>query len=98
MEQTNDWHGLLNAIKRHTKHSWAGWLIPVIPAAQATELGRSWSEASPGKISKTLTEKQAKANRIGGMAQVVQCLPSQCEVLSFIPRKRQRRTPCMQQV
>jgi hypothetical protein len=49
------------------------------------EVGGSQSEAAQAKAHKTLSEKQTKSKRSGGMAQVVECLPSKNKALSFIP-------------
>jgi hypothetical protein len=40
------------------------------PSTQEAETGQYKLEASPGKVTETLSEKQSKAKRIGGVAQV----------------------------
>jgi hypothetical protein len=54
----------------------------VIPAIREAEIGRSQAEESLGKKHETLSEKQTKSKRTWGMAQGLQCLPSQWETLS----------------
>jgi hypothetical protein len=46
------------------------------------EIGESQSEAGPGQKCETLSEKQTKAKRAGGVAEVVEHLLRKHEVLS----------------
>jgi hypothetical protein len=51
-----------------------------------------------GQKRKTLSDKQTKSTRNGGMAQVVECLPSKCKDLSSIPsiaRKKRIKEKCI---
>jgi hypothetical protein len=51
--------------------------MPIIPATWEVEVGGSWSKAGPRQKHETLSEKQTKAKRAGGVAQgVEQCLSS----------------------
>jgi hypothetical protein len=62
----------------------------VIPATQEAEVGGWQSEASPGKKGKyeTHSEKQTKAERSGGMAQVVEKLPSKPGTMKSNQKKK----------
>jgi hypothetical protein len=45
------------------------WLTPVILATQDAEIRRTWFEASPSKVHKTLSQKCLTQNRVGGVSQ-----------------------------
>jgi hypothetical protein len=57
---------------------WAWWHTPVIPATLVIEVGGLQSEASPGHKHKTLLGKQSKAERTGGVPEVVEYYLSLC--------------------
>jgi hypothetical protein len=56
----------------------------VVSATLEVEIGGSWSEASQGKVSARpyLTLNNLKAKGLGGMAQVIEHLPSKLKALS----------------
>jgi hypothetical protein len=55
----------------------------VISVTKEAEVGGSSSKAGLGKKCETVSEKQnKKLKRAGGMAQVVECLPSKCKFKS----------------
>jgi hypothetical protein len=60
--------------------------MPVILATQEAEISRIEVQASPGKefLRPYLKNNQHK-KRVGGVAQVVEWLPSKCKALSSIP-------------
>jgi hypothetical protein len=60
------------------------WSTPVIPATQEAEVGGSWSEAGPGKNIETLSEEQAKKQKIWRCGSSGRVLAMQ-EVLSSVP-------------
>jgi hypothetical protein len=42
---------------------WACWLMPIIPATQEAKVEGSWSEAGPGRSTRTNLKKQTKSKR-----------------------------------
>jgi hypothetical protein len=62
------------------------WLMPITLATQETEVRRivlqsqAWANSTLDPILKKSSQK-----RFGGVVQVVECLPSQCEALSSNP-------------
>jgi hypothetical protein len=61
-------------------------VMPVISATQQAEVGESWSRLNPGQNLEILPEKYQKQKRAGGVAQMVEHLPSNCEIPSLNPR------------
>jgi hypothetical protein len=58
-------------------------LTPIIPATQEAEIRRTTVQRQLGQILlETLSEKQTKEKRTGGVAQEVACLPSKREALN----------------
>jgi hypothetical protein len=59
------------------------WLMPTILATEEAEIRRISVQSQVGQIVlKTLSQKYPTQNRTGGVAQVVERLPSKCEALS----------------
>jgi hypothetical protein len=67
-----------------TEKSWVWWCVSVIPASVGSIHRRTKVQARPGKKQVPIS-KITRVKRAGGIAQVVQCLPSQCETLSSNP-------------
>jgi hypothetical protein len=69
--------------------------MAVIPITQESEVGGSCFEASMGKSMKPPSKKQTENKMVGGMAQVVEHLPSKWEalgsMLSLRGKKRKRK-------
>jgi hypothetical protein len=59
--------------------------MPVIPAILEVETGRSWIQASLGKVSMRDYLKIKTKSRTRGMAQLMECLLSMCKDLGSIP-------------
>jgi hypothetical protein len=74
--------------KTKPKQNIAGyqWLTSIIPATQEAALRRIAVRSQPRQIvHKTLAQKYLIQNRAGGVAQVVEHLPSKCKTLSSSP-------------
>jgi hypothetical protein len=71
--------------KEKKKESQMWQCTAVIPAAREMEVGRGQSKASLGKNTSSYLKKKPKSKRTGGVAQVVEHLPSKCKSLSSNP-------------
>jgi hypothetical protein len=58
------------------------WLTPVILAIQETEIRRITVRSQPGQIAHRTRSQKHPTQRAGGVAQVVECLPSKHEAQS----------------
>jgi hypothetical protein len=59
------------------------WLTPAVLATQGAEIGRIVVRSQPEQtVYETLSQKNPSQNRVGGVAQVVQRLPSKPEALT----------------
>jgi hypothetical protein len=68
------------------------WLTPVILATWETEIRRITVQSQPRQeVHKTLSRKNSMQNRAGGVAQVVECLPSKPEALSSYPSNAEKK-------
>jgi hypothetical protein len=57
--------------------------MPVIPAMQEVEVKGLRSKSGPGQKCENLSENLTEPKRAGGMAQVVEHLPRECEALGL---------------
>jgi hypothetical protein len=68
------------------REAWRQWLKPVILAISEAEIRKIEIQCQPGQIVlETLSQKYPTQKRAGGVAQVVECLPSKGEALSLNP-------------
>jgi hypothetical protein len=71
----------LKLARPYLKNNLGAWFTPVIPATREAQVWGLWFEVSPGKVSTRPPSKKKKKNaklkqKDGGMAQVVESLPS----------------------
>jgi hypothetical protein len=74
-----------------TTNGWAQWLTPVIPATQGSTYRKIVVQDSLG-IKQNPVPKVTNAKQTGRVAQMVECLPSKCKVLSSVPGARGRNS------
>jgi hypothetical protein len=79
--------------KRNRVSGWPWWLTPVILATQ--EEKQEDNGLRSARQAQDPVWKQTKAKRTGGMAQVVQCLPSKFKALSSAPSTAKEKKPSL---
>jgi hypothetical protein len=68
------------------------WLTPIIFATQEVEIRKISVQSQPEEIvHKTLSQKYPMQNRVGGVAKVIECLPSKHAAPSVNPSTAKRK-------